>query len=94
MNGKLQENADADTGVEDKDFEGTEELSAAAAANTDNVGDASVEINVEELISEVEAAGLPTDHFQNGSPRKKLEELLEEKRMSKEISDFEDFDLD
>ena len=94
MNGKLQENVDADTGVEDKDFEDTEELSAAAAANTDNVGDASVEINVEELISEVEAAGLPTDHFQDGAPRKRLEELLEEKRMSKEISDFEDFDLD
>lgn len=92
MNGKLKENADAD--VEDRDFEDTEELSVAAASNTDNVGDASVEINVEELISEVEAAGLPTDHFQNGTPRKRLEELLEEKRMSKEISDFEDFDLD
>lgn len=78
----------------DKDFEDTEELSMdTAAISTDNVGDASVEIDVDELISEVEAAGLPTDHFQGHGARKKLDDILEEKRTSKEVFDFEDFDV-
>lgn len=44
---------------------------------TDNVGDASVEINVEEIISEMENAG----HFTPGpkqSVRRRLEELAEQ----------------
>jgi len=78
----------------DQDFEDTEQLSLKAATNTDNVGDASVEIDLDELLVEVEAAGLPADHFEEAAARKKLDEILEEKRMSKEVSDFEDFDFD
>lgn len=90
MNGQSK-----DTGkAEEKDFEDTEQLSLKAATETDNVGDASVEINVDELLVEVEAAGLSTEHFEEAAARKKLDDLLEEKRISKEVSDFEDFDLD
>ena len=78
----------------EQDFEDTVEISMDATIQTDNVGDASVEINVDELISEVEAAGLPTDHFEEHAARKRLDDILEEKRMSKEFSDFEDFEID
>jgi hypothetical protein len=84
-------------GVEEpaeKDFEETGEISMDATIQTDNVGDASVEFNVDELISEMEAAGLPTDHFEAHAARKRLDDILEEKRMSKEICDFEDFEID
>ncbi|MGI9329508.1 MAG: hypothetical protein ACR2QB_02240 [Gammaproteobacteria bacterium] len=60
---------------------------------TDNVGDTSVEINVDDLISEVEAAGLPADHFKSEKARKRLEQILEDRRTSQDISDFEDFDF-
>ena len=79
---------------EDRDFDDTAEMSLEAVANTDNVGDASVEINLDELISEVEAAGLPTDHFEGHEARKNLEVVLEEKRLLREVADFEDFDFD
>lgn len=61
---------------------------------SDNVGDASVEINVDDLISEMEAEGLPTEHLQTRSARKRLEEILEEKKTSRELIDFDDFDID
>lgn len=80
--------------AEEQDFEDTEQLSLKAATETDNVGDASVEINLEELLVEVEAEGLSTEHFEEAAARKKLDDLLEEQRMSKEVSDFEDFDID
>ncbi|UCG71970.1 MAG: hypothetical protein JSV45_12010 [Chromatiales bacterium] len=90
MNGQPKDTDQA----EDKDFEDTEQLSLKAAKETDNVGDASVEINLEELLVEVEAAGLSTEHYEEAAARKKLDEVLEEKRTSKEVSDFEDFDID
>ena len=93
MNGQTKQTAKPED-TEDRDFEDTEQLTLKDLTNTDNVGDASVEIDVNELISEVEAAGLSTEHFEEHAARKKLDELLEEKRMSKECSDFEDFDID
>lgn len=85
-----------DAKSQDEDFEDTEVLLAERERepDTDNVGDASVEINVDELISEVEAEGLPADHYKDASARKKLDELLEEKRMSRETADIDDFDFD
>jgi hypothetical protein len=80
--------------------EDTEALSAAGAddddesEDTDNIGDVSVEINVDELISEMEAAGLSTKHFKGQPARKRLDEILEEKRFLKDMSDFDDFDFD
>lgn len=57
---------------------------------TDNVGEQSIEINVESLIAEVEAES------QRGAPdapcaRRKLEDYLERKRIAHELEDFDDF---
>jgi hypothetical protein len=65
---------------------------SAAAAPTDNVGDISVEVNVEDLIAQIESeskAAAP-----DGSARRKIEDILEEKRVAREIMDLEDFDID
>ncbi len=62
--------------------------------DTDNVGETSVELDVNELIAEMEAEGLPTDHLQDCAARKRLEELLEERRISESLADFEDFEID
>jgi hypothetical protein len=61
--------------------------------STDNVGDISVEVNVEDLIAQIEAeskGGQPV----TGSARRKIEDILEEKRVAKEIMDMDDFDIE
>lgn len=61
--------------------------------STDNVGDPSVEINVEELIHELEVEGL-TKQLGNGQDaRRRLEELMERKRARRELEDFDDYDF-
>ncbi len=61
------------------------------ALATDNVGEQSIEINVENLIAELEAES------QQGAPadvrcaRRKLEDYLERKRVAQDIEDFDDF---
>lgn len=61
------------------------------AGITDNVGEQSIEINVENLIAELEAES------QHGKPpdvqcaRHKLEDYLERKRIAQDLEDFEDF---
>jgi hypothetical protein len=74
------------------DKESAEEDSSEAAAETENVGDASVEINVEELIHELEV--------DNGSrlggeqaAKRRLEELMEKKRSKRELEDFDDYEV-
>jgi hypothetical protein len=64
-----------------------------AAAPTDNVGDISVEVNVEDLIAEIESESTGGPGV-DGSARRKIEDILEEKRVAKEIMDLEDFDVD
>lgn len=66
---------------------------APVPASTDNVGDISVEVNVEDLIAQIESeskGGAAPD----GSARRKIEDILEEKRIAKEIMDLEDFDIE
>lgn len=61
------------------------------AALTDNVGEQSIEINVENLIAELEAE---SQHAKSGDvqcARHKLEEYLERKRIAEALEDFEDF---
>lgn len=60
---------------------------------TDNVGDPSVEINVEELIHELEADGLVSRIDKEKTTRKRLEELMEKKRAMRELEDFEDYKI-
>ena len=80
--------AQAETEAEEPDSE-----AAPAAVTTDNVGDISVEVNVEDLIAQIESEskGGPAP---DGSARRKIEDILEEKRVAKEIMDLDDFDID
>jgi hypothetical protein len=60
---------------------------------TDNVGDPSVEINVEELIHELEADGFIDQLDREKNTRRRLEELMERKRAVRELEDFEDYEI-
>jgi hypothetical protein len=62
-------------------------------ADTDNVGDPSIEINVEDLIHELEADGLVSLIDKEKNTRKRLEELMERKRAMRELEDFDDYEI-
>jgi len=61
---------------------------------TANVGETSVEIDVEGLIAELEAEKASGNIDNDGDLRKRLDEILESKREQPEPTDFEDYDLD
>jgi hypothetical protein len=65
----------------------------AAAPETDNVGDPSVEINVEELIHEIEAEGESSRPGRELAAKRRLEDLMERKRSKRELEDFDDYDI-
>jgi hypothetical protein len=65
----------------------------AAAPETDNVGDPSVEINVEELIHEIEAEGDPSRPGGELAAKRRLEDLMERKRAKRELEDFDDYEI-
>jgi hypothetical protein len=81
--------------IEDEDDEESEDEGGGtetAAAETDNVGDASVEINVEELIHELEGDGVVRPGREQAAKRR-LEELMEKKRSKRELEDFDDYEV-
>jgi hypothetical protein len=81
--------------IEDEDDEESEEESSPtteAAAETDNVGDASVEINVEELINELEV-DVDARPGREQAAKRRLEELMEKKRSKRELEDFDDYEV-
>jgi len=78
--------------VEADDEEDAEEGGAVAAPETDNVGDPSVEINVEELIQELEVDGV-TRPGREQAAKRRLEELMERKRSRRDLEDFDDYDV-
>lgn len=85
--------ATPDTGVDD-DSEDEEELDAEVdveVAATDNVGEQSIEINVESLIAELEAESGHGKAPDMQCARRKLEDYLERKRIARDLEDFEDF---
>jgi hypothetical protein len=98
-----EETAEADESEESEETEETEEAEAdegegsgeetAAAPETDNVGDPSVEINVEELIHEIEAEGEASRPGRELAAKRRLEDLMEKKRSKRELEDFEDYDI-
>ena len=62
--------------------------------STDNVGDVSVEINVEELLQDLEVDGILSSEDEGPeAARRKLEEMMEEKRAARELEDFDDYDI-
>src|SRR5690606_21335688 len=84
-----------DSEVEDDlpDEETAEGEEDEAEGMTDNVGDASVEINVEELIQEIEMQGIARRLDKEAATRRRLEELMEQKRAKRELEDFEDYEI-
>ena len=70
-----------------------EETETVETVVTDNVGDPSVEINVEELISELEAEGVGEAPECEQAAKKRLEEFMERKRRKEELEDFDDYDV-
>lgn len=58
----------------------------------DNVGGVSVEINVEELVSDIESA--KKSDADGRAARRRLEALLEEKRLSRLLDEEDDFGID
>lgn len=62
-------------------------------AVTDNVGELSIEINVENLIAELEADSQHGKPLEVHCARHKLEDYLERKRIAQELEDFEDFQV-
>ncbi len=60
--------------------------------NSDNVGDVSVEINVEELVAEIEASQVD-DAQKKREIRRRLEEIQEQKQTSEQIGGTFNIDL-
>ena len=82
---------DADLAVDEEIPEETVVLTETAS--TDNVGDVSVEINVEELVAEIEASQID-DAQTRTEIRKRLEEIKEQKQADKYLGDTFNSDLD
>jgi hypothetical protein len=90
---KVKESEKKQEEVDEEDEEETEdEDSEASAPETDNVGDPSVEINVEELIHELEVDGIARPSREQAAKRR-LEELMEKKRSKRELEDFDDYEV-
>jgi hypothetical protein len=78
--------------IEEEDDEDGDDDEAEAVAETDNVGDPSVEINVEELIHDLEVDGVVRPGREQAAKRR-LEELMEKKRCKRDLEDFEDYEI-
>jgi len=94
---KLKESEDEeDLEEEPEESEEAEETvvtEEVPAADTDNVGDASVEINVEELIHELEVQDVAHGPGGEQAAKRRLEDLMERKRAKRELEDFDDYDV-
>ncbi len=88
---------DVDVNVDDVDDaddgdDGDEDFSETIVIETGgNVGGVSVEINVEELVSDIEQAKNPTEA--GAAARRRLEALLEEKRLERLLDEDDDFGI-
>ena len=92
MKSKESEQKKEEKEIEDEDEEEAEEEASEATAETDNVGDPSVEINVEEIIHDLEVDGV-TQAGREQAAKRRLEELMEKKRAERELEDFDDYDV-
>ena len=82
---------DAEVAVDEDILEETVVL--PETGNTDNVGDVSVEINVEELVAEIEASQ-GDDASKKKEIRQRLEEIQEQKHVAEDLGDTFSVDLD
>jgi hypothetical protein len=93
---KLKESDDEDELEEESDD--TDDSDAdeeeVLPVETDNVGDPSVEINVEALIHELEVQGVAASRIgSEQAAKRRLEELMERKRAKRDLEDFEDYEF-
>ena len=85
-----------DEDVEKEDLEESEsdaEISADAIDEDDNVGDISVEINVEELVAKLEATD-SDDVARQREIRQRLDELEDQRKASEDLGSTYNFNLD
>ncbi len=92
----LGENKDvADFDDDDDEFEEFEDTTEMEVdAKSSNVGDPSVELNVDDLVAELEADMGIEPRPPGGNARKRLEELLEERRAARELDEWDEFAAD
>ena len=81
---------EVDDDVEDDDLDEDDDVEDM---DDDNVGDISVEINVEELVAKLEATD-SDDVARRREIRRRLEELEEMRRANKDLDSTFNFDLD
>lgn len=89
---------DVERGIDDSDADEDADEDAdgdggRVGGSSDNIGDMSIEVNVEDLIAQIESES-KSGAAPDGSARRKIEDILESKRMAREIMDLEDFDID
>lgn len=77
---------DIDDDVDDQEDDDEFAASDSDDDDTDNVGDVSVELNVEELIAEIEQAH-DSDAARRREVRRRLEEIREQREALKDIED-------
>lgn len=92
MNGEIGNGAVEDDFEEDvESADDTDDMLMSDEMDDDNVGDISVEINVEELVARIEN-GDATAHKK--AIRRRLEELEEQRREARELDSTYNFNLD
>jgi hypothetical protein len=89
---KVKESEKKKDDVEEEDEEEAVGSDGDTPSETDNVGDPSVEINVEELIHDLEVDGV-MGPAREQSAKRRLEELMEQKRAKRDLEDFEDYEV-
>ena len=95
MIGKIKDDIpvdELDDEIEDDDLDDDDD-DVEDMDDDDNVGDISVEINVEELVAKLEATNRD-DVARKREIRRRLEELEEMRRASKDLDNTFNFDLD
>jgi hypothetical protein len=88
----IDETGEFDDIDETGEFE-DEDPDVDASPATSNVGETSVELNVNDLIAELEADMPKRSESEQKSARKRLEEILEERRAARELDGDDEFDL-
>ena len=74
-----------DEAMEDADL-------SADDSDEDNVGELSIEINVEQLVADIESSN--SNDSGSFAARRRLEELMEQKRFERALRDMDDWDFD
>ena len=93
MIGNIKDDISVDEVDEDLEDDDLDEDDDVEDIDDDNVGDISVEINVEELVAKLEATD-SDDVARRREIRRRLEELEDMRRANKDLDSTFNFDLD